>query len=127
MPGEDLLPHSCIVMYYTQNGLNSGRNGYFDRNGILVYHVNASLYKEEYGGEAYYDVYNSNTAPQGDPEYGTEDNLIEFVTARSGSLMFFEGDSLPTVYDDLGNKLGHTFTVNSIEAEKAILTFAPVN
>ena len=126
-PGLGAYQEYYIVMYYTQNGLNSGGNGYFDRNGILVYHVNASLYKEEYGGEAYYDVYNSNTAPQGDPEYGTEDNLIEFVTARSGSLMFFEGDSLPTVYDDLGNKLGHTFTVNSIEAEKAILTFAPVN
>ena len=116
-----------IVMYYTQNGLNGGGNGYFDKDGILVYHINASLYSEEYDGTTYYDVYNNNTDPDGDPEYGTEDNLIEFVTAKDGSLMFFEGDSLPTVYDDLGNKLGYTFTVNSIESEKATLTFAPVN
>jgi hypothetical protein len=40
-----------IVMYYTASGLNDNDNAFFEEDGILVYHVNASLYAEEYEGE----------------------------------------------------------------------------
>ena len=111
-----------IVVYYTNNGLNGNGNGYFDRSGILVYHVNASLFKDIYEGETYYDVYNNNTDPS-DTEYGTEDNLIEFVTAAKNDYIFDVGDTLPTTYDDSGNKLGYTFTVISLTSDTATITF----
>ncbi len=110
-----------IVVYYTNNGLNAGQYGYFDRNGIVVYHVNASLFRDDYEGEIYYDVYNNNTDIS-DTEYGTEDNLLEFVTALDGDYIFDEGDTLPLTYDDSGNALGYTFTVMSI-GDTATVTF----
>ena len=110
-----------IVVYYTNSGLNGNGNGYFDRNGIVVYHVNASLYKEIYEGETYYDVYNNNTDIS-DTEYGTADNLLEFVTALDGDYIFDVGDTLPATYDDSGNTLGYTFTVISL-GDTATVTF----
>jgi M6 family metalloprotease-like protein len=110
-----------IVVYYTNSGLNGNGNGYFDRNGIIVYHVNASLFKDVYEGETYYDVYNNNTDPS-DTEYGTEDNLLEFVTALNGDYIFGSGDTLPLTYDDSGNALGYTFTVMSL-GDTATITF----
>ncbi len=110
-----------IVVYYTSEGLNSGEGGYFSRDGIVVYHINASLYSDEYDGEIYYDIYNNNTDPS--DEYGTEDNLIEFVKSSEGNYTYVEGDSLPTVTDDQGNRLGYTFTVESIDADSATITF----
>ena len=108
-------------MYYTATELNTGEGGYFTRDGILVYHVNASLFAEEYEGETYYDVYNTNTNASG--EYGTEDNLIEFVLSEDGNYTYAVGDSLPALTDDLGNPLGYTFTVDAIDAESATITF----
>ena len=110
-----------VIMYYTATELNAGEGGYFDRDGILVYHVNASLYAEEYDGTTYYDVYNSNTNVSG--EGGTEDNLIEFVLSEEGHYTFVAGDTLPTLTDDLGNELGYTFTIDSITEESATITF----
>ena len=110
-----------VIMYYTATELNTGEGGYFTRDGILVYHVNASLFAEEYEGETYYDVYNTNTNASG--EYGTEDNLIEFVLSEDGNYTYAVGDSLPALTDDLGNPLGYTFTVDAIDAESATITF----
>ena len=110
-----------VIMYYTGTGLNAGEGGYFDRDGILVYHVNASLYAEEYDGTTYYDVYNSNTNVSG--EGGTEDNLIEFVLSGEGHYTYVVGDTLPTLTDDFGDALGYTFTVDSLDAESATITF----
>jgi M6 family metalloprotease-like protein len=110
-----------VIMYYTATGLNAGEGGYFTRDGILVYHVNSSLFVGNYDGEIYYDVYNNNTSPSDD--YGTEDNLIEFVLTRDGHYTYVAGDSLPTVTDDSGNTLGYTFTVNSLGANSATITF----
>lgn len=110
-----------VIMYYTGTGLNAGEGGYFDRDGILVYHVNASLYAEEYDGTTYYDVYNSNTNVSG--EGGTEDNLIEFVLTGEGHYTYVVGDTLPTLTDDFGDALGYTFTVDSLDAESATITF----
>lgn len=110
-----------IVVYYTNNGLNSGDAGYFERDGIVVYHVNASLVKSVEDGETYYDVYNNNTAPS--DEYGTENNLIEFVKSAEDTYTYVEGDTLPTVTDDNGNELGYTFTVVELTDDCATITF----
>ena len=110
-----------VMMYYTASGLNAGEGGYFLRDGILVYHVNASLFLDEYNGELYYDVYYNNTSPS--DEYGTENNLVEFVLSENGYYTYAEGDKLPTVTDDSGNALGYTFTVDSLTADSATITF----
>ena len=114
-----------ILVYYTNNGLNSGENaGYFSDEGIVVYHVNASLYKELYEGEVYYDVYNNNTSEKNSEGYGTKDNLIEYVQSASGSYVYGVGDSLPTnVKDDNGDYLAYSFVVNSIQGDVASITF----
>ena len=110
-----------VIMYYTATELNAGDGGFFARDGIVVYHVNSSLYAEEYDGETYYDVYNTNTSAKS--ESGTEDNLIEFVLSSKGNYTYVAGDSLPSVTDDFGNTLGYTFTIDSINAEFATITF----
>ena len=111
-----------IVVYYTNNGLNSGEYGYFDRNGIVVYHVNAVLQSESDSTGTYYDIKNNNTTPGNDSD-GTEDNLIEFVKSSSGSFTYVAGNSLPTVTDDSGKTLGYTFTVDSLDGDTATITF----
>ena len=110
-----------VVVYYTNTGLNGGGFGYFDRDGVVVYHINAALYKEIYEGETYYDIYNTNTDPS--DEYGTEDNLIEFVLTSDGAYVFGEGDTLPATTDDYGDPLAYTFVVDSINEDTATVTF----
>ena len=109
-----------VIVYYTNDGLNGGQGGYFEEEGLLVYHVNASLTPSEYGGEISYDIYNTNTDPS--DEYGTENNLIEFVTDAQGGYVYTRGERLPTVTDDMGDLLGYTFVVNSINENGATLT-----
>ena len=110
-----------VIVYYTNEDLNSGEGGYFSRDGILVYHVNASLYSESYDGEIYYDVYNNNTDPS--DQYGTADNLIEFVKSDKGNFTYVEGDGMPSVTDDQGSSLSYGFTVDSIDGDVATITF----
>lgn len=112
-----------IVVYYTSNGLNDPDvgGGYFSRDGIVVYHVNATLCSEDYDGETYYDIYNNNTDYS--DEYGTKNNLIEFVLSGNDTYTYIVGDTLPTVIDDNGITLGYTFTVDDINGEYATLTF----
>ena len=113
-----------VLVYYTNTDLNANGGGYFQRDGIVVYHVNASLYKENYDGEIYYDVYNNNTDPS--DSYGTYDNLIEFVKSAEDTFTYVEGDTLPTVYDDAGNKLIYTFTVDALTETEATITFTTI-
>ena len=110
-----------IVVYYTNNGLNSNGYGYFSRDGIIVYHVNSTLVKDVVDGETYYDVKNNNTDPS--DSYGTKDNLIEFVKSSAGNFIYIAGDSLPSVKDDNGKTLGYTFTVVSLTEDTATITF----
>ena len=110
-----------IVVYYKSEGLNSGSGGYFARDGITVYHVNASLYTEEMDGQVYYDVYNNNT--DASDSYGTEENLIEYVLSTEGYYTYVAGDSLPETTLDNGDSLIYTFTVDSIDGNSATLTF----
>ena len=111
-----------IVVYYTNNGLNAGdKYGYFARDGIVVYHVNSTLYKEDYYGEIYYDIHNNNT--DASSQYGSEDNLIEFVKSSTGNYTYVVGDTLPKGKDDNGDVIAYTFTVNALTSEYATLTF----
>ena len=113
-----------IIVYYTNNGLNSDGNGYFTRDGIVVYHVNASLYLENYEGQDYYDVYNNNT--HSSDSYGTVDNLIEFVKSAAGNFTYVAGDTIGQVTDDQGNTLKYTFRIESLGEEYATITFTKV-
>ena len=110
-----------VIMYYTATGLNAGEGGYFTRDGVVVYHVNSSLYIDNYYGEIYYDINNNNTSPS--DEYGTVNNLIEFVLTSNGHYTYVAGDRLPTVTDDSGKTLGYTFVVDSLTSDSATITF----
>lgn len=111
-----------VLVYYTAKGLNAGEGaGYFARDGVVVYHVNASLCSEEYDGQLYYDVYNNNT--DASDQYGTENNLIEYVKSANDTFTYVVGDTLPTVSDDNGDVLGYTFTIDSLTSDCATITF----
>ena len=110
-----------VLIYYKNTGLNGGDYGYFANDGILVYHVNASLYKEEENGQTYYDVYNNNTDPSN--QYGTEDNLIEYVKSANDTYTYIEGDTMPVTRDDNGDVLAYNFVVNSFSNGVASITF----
>ncbi len=111
-----------IIVYYTSDGLNAGDDaGYFTRDGIVVYHVNASLYRDVYEGETYYDVYNNNTDPS--DEYGTENDLIGYVKSAADTYTYSVGDTMAKTYDDAGNPLAYNFVVDSIDGDIATLTF----
>jgi VCBS repeat-containing protein len=112
-----------VLMYYRNTGLNGGDYGYFDQNGIVVYHVNSSLYVETENGENYYYIYNTNTDAS-DEENGTEDNLVEFVLSTDGNYVYLAGDTISAgTTDDNGDKIAYTFTVNSLTSTTATITF----
>ncbi len=114
-----------IVVYYRKAGLNGTVNGtdygYFARDGIVVYHVNASLFEDNFDGETLYDLANNNTNYF--DEYGTKDNLIEFVMSKDDTYTYVVGDTLPTVINDRGRVLQYTFTVDALDGDTATLTF----
>ena len=111
-----------ILMYYKNTGLNEGEEyGYFARDGVVVYHVNASLCKEAQDGTDWYYLYNSNTDPSG--EDGSVDNLIEFVKSAEDNFTYVVGDTLPTVTDDNGDALCYNFTVDALTSDYATITF----
>ncbi len=113
-----------IVMYYTNNGLNSNGYGYFERDGIVVYHVNAAWVERDYSGEIYYELLNNNTKYTGTEDYGTQDNLIEFVKSPANTFTYVKGDALSAnVKDDSGCKIAYTFTVDNLTKDNATLTF----
>ena len=101
-------------------GLNANGGGYFARDGVVVYHINAALYVEEYDDESFYTVYNNNTSAG---DYGTEDNLIEFVKSGNDTYTYIAGDTPPTITDDTGNELIYTFIIDAITEEYATITF----
>jgi len=114
-----------VLVYYTATGLNEGENaGYFVRDGVIVYHVNASLCREIWDGEVYYDVYNNNTDPS--DQYGTVNNLIEYVKSANDTYTYVEGDTMSATYDDGGNLLSYNFVVDSFSDGAATITFTKV-
>ena len=115
-----------VLMYYTSNGLNDVEGGgYFSSDCVVMYHVNASLYADDYGTIIYYDVYNNNT--DSSDSYGTKDNLIELV-GNGGDYEYTAGEqSSGNEKDDSGNKIAYTFRVDSISDGVATLTFTKNN
>lgn len=124
-PTLGLYQEYWIVVYYNNTSLNGGNYGLFEESGIVVYHINASLMIDyNYSSEDfdYYFIYNTNTSPE-DQEYGTEDNLIDFVK-NGNDYVYGVNDSLSAnTTDDSGNKISYTFKVDSLTNEKATLTF----
>ena len=114
-----------LLVYYTNNGLNAGEKaGYFDKEGVLVYHINASLQRELdlITGEYIYNVYNRNT--HGSSEYGTWDNLISYVKSADGGFVYEKGDTMPTnIKDDQSNEISYTFEVVAITKNEVTITF----
>jgi M6 family metalloprotease-like protein len=113
-----------VLVYLKNTGLNDADKGagYFARDGVVVYHVNASLYVETEGGETYYDIYNNNN----DVSYedgGTVNNLIEYVKSAGDTFTYIEGDTMPTVKTDGGETLAYNFVVDSITEDAATITF----
>ena len=106
-------------MYYTDSELNSGMGGYFDKSGIVVYHIDASLFCVEYAGEIYYDVYNTNTEAQN--EGGTLNNLVELMPHGS-EYVYIEGEAMKEATDNTGTVLGYTFTVVELGENEATIT-----
>jgi hypothetical protein len=100
--------------------------GYFVRDGILVYHINASLQLDTNDGASYYYVYNTNTDPSS--EDGTEDNLIEYVKSPEDTFTYVAGDCLGSnIVDDQGNVISYVFTINDMTEDTATLTFTKNN
>ena len=115
-----------VLLYYRNVGLNA--DGYFAEEGIVVYHVNASLYVETQDGETYYDVYNNNTDVSDEDGYGTENNLIELVSQASNDYVFSAGERLSgSTATDGGEKIAYVFTVDSLTSDSATLTFTKNN
>ena len=114
-----------ILVYYTASQLNDGEeSGYFARDGVVVYHINASLIGESYDGETYYDIYNNNTDPS--DSYGTPNNLIELVKSANDTYTYVVGDTIPTVTLDNGETLIFTFVVDALTEDTATITFSRV-
>ena len=114
-----------VIVYYKNDGLNADDNGYFVRDGIVVYHVNASLTYEEYDGELFYDIAYNNTDAS-DP-YGTVNDLVSFLRSAEGNITYVAGDAPGAAKLDNGQTLEYTFTVNSISDTEAVLTFTKLN
>lgn len=120
-----------VLVYLKNTGLNDTDKGagYFARDGVVVYHVNASLYAETEDGETYYDIYNNNN----DVSYedgGTVNNLIEYVQSApdaedaNGTYTYIAGDTLPNnIKTDSGETLAYNFVVDSITEDAATITF----
>lgn len=115
-----------ILMYYTHKGLNSD-GLYFANEGIVMYHVNASLrVSGEYKGVTHYDIYNTNSDLSHD--YGTEFNLIELCKSSTNTYVHTVGSSSNSnLTDDNGNKISYRFTVDSLTDTSATLTFTKNN
>jgi M6 family metalloprotease-like protein len=111
-----------VLVYYKAGDLNPKEGGCFESDGVVVYHVNSSLYPHTKGGETVYDVYNNNASPK--TSYGSVDNLIELVASEDGDYIFGIGESLPNVTDDFGEELRYTFTVRSIKDGEATLVIS---
>lgn len=104
-----------VLAFYTNDELNGKDAGYYDYNCLVVYHVNASLYYEEYDVKYSYYLNNDNTKSNNTSE--DDNTLIELQLndGRNGyNYCFAVGSSLPETVDHSGEPLGYTFTVDAV-------------
>lgn len=114
---KGLYQEYWLITYYNSTGLNKYPYGLFDE-GVVVYHINAEI--DDSTGYEYF--INSNTDAS-DEEYGSVDNLIEFVK-NGNEFIYTVGDKLSSyIKDDNNVKVPYTFKVDSMSQEKVTLTF----
>ena len=130
-PQKGAFQEYYIVSYYTNTGLNyfekDGQNtaGFFSRDGIVIYHVDASyIVEEEEGFNYYYLVYNNDFSYE-DYEKGlnTDYFLLTFVKSQNDTFTYVAGDRMPTnLKDHNGKKLPYSLQCNYVNEEKASVT-----
>ena len=108
-----------VLMYFNKTGLNENST-YFDYKGIVMYHVDASLYKSIENNQTYYSIRNNNTyyGENSRPNY-----LIEFVSSGKKIVYQTNTQSSKDIIDNQGNKISYYFKVNSLGNTSAELTF----
>lgn len=130
-PQKGAFQEYYIVSYYTNTGLNyfekDGQDtaGFFSRDGIVIYHVDASyIVEEEEGFNYYYLVYNNDFSYE-DYEKGlnTDYFLLTFVKSQNDTFTYVAGDRMPTnLKDHNGKKLPYSLQCNYVNEEKASVT-----
>ena len=125
-PALGVYQEYYVIMYYKPTGLNNSNKQYFDKDGIVIYHVNASLYYEEHENETLYQLNHDNDSG----EYG-KNYLVELVGINIGILkvpyfIFTEGMVIGGMIDDSSEILDYIITVDSLGSEEATLTFKKI-
>ena len=108
-----------VLMYFKNTGLNEDSN-YFSYRGVVMYHVDSSLYEFIEQNQKYYSVRNNNTFYG---EYAKPNYLIEFVSSGSKIVYQTNTESAKNIIDNQGNKISYYFKVNSLGSTSAQLTF----
>ena len=106
-------------MYFKNTGLNEDSN-YFSYQGVVMYHVDSSLYEFTEQNQKYYSVRNNNTfyGENAKPNY-----LIELVSSGSKIVYQTDTESSKNIIDNQGNKISYYFKVDSLGSTSAQLTF----
>lgn len=107
-----------VLMYYKNEGLN---DSYFKDNGIVMYHINASLRKYGDFGHTSYKIMNNNTSKYSVD--GSYNNLVELVL-NSKNKLYQAGDILDDeIYDDNDIKLKYSFEIQNMNDEEVKIKF----
>ena len=122
-PALGIYQEYFILAYYSPEGLNDSSLPYFDSSGIVIYHVNASLYYEKSEDGIFYFLNHDNAAAD-----GKSNLLIELIGINLGVVkiphhIFTEGMVIAGLVDDSGNMLPYIITVDTVGADGATLTF----
>ena len=88
-------------------------------DGIVIYHVNASLINAKTYNKITTVIYNDNDAPIMD---GSEDNLIEIVNGGKSISAPLNQNSSISLYDSRDEKILFSFTVTEKDANKITIT-----
>ena len=115
-----------VLQYYSNDGLNVGSDktnfGLFSNNGLLIYHVDASISTIQ-EDDNYYRLLNSNTDET--EEGGSEDNLIEFVK-NGQKIIYSAGDkTISNIVDNNGKKIPYIIEVVSVSDTEITIKITP--
>ena len=124
-PALGVYQEYFVLMYYSASELNKSKYPYFDYDGVVIYHVNATLSYEDRDGDMKYWLNNNNSAE-------THKSLLELVGIDFGIVeiphfIFTEGNSIVTLSDDSGQRLPYIITVDDISGGNATLTFKNIH
>ncbi len=109
-----------VIAYYNATKLNQYPYGLFDA-GVVVYHINANLSSDYLEGEKYYYLTNTNT--DSSDEYGSINNLIEFVK-NGDSFTYGPNTTLDSnIYNDHNQKIPYIFNIEAMNNRSVRITF----